>query len=170
MIMLLPKRKNSKDVTYEVNENGCWICTSHYRDKDGYIESTRVINEITYRKLHRAVFAYYHGELSYGYYVLHKCDNPSCINPEHLRAGTHDENMTDRKERNRYIGELSRSNLNNTIVLEIDLLLRESQLTMKEIANQYVTSLGTVADIKKGRRWSHITGRENTTISKEMAK
>lgn len=37
-------------------------------------------------------------------FVLHSCDNPPCVNPEHLRAGTPQDNMNDRKLRGRWLG------------------------------------------------------------------
>jgi hypothetical protein len=53
------------------------------------------------RLTHRMVYTYTIGEIPEAMYVLHSCDNPPCCNPEHLRVGTHDENMLDRQRRNR---------------------------------------------------------------------
>jgi hypothetical protein len=50
---------------------------------------------------HRLVWALSNGRIPEGLFVLHNCDNPSCINAAHLRVGTHDENMKEcvRKKR-----------------------------------------------------------------------
>lgn len=39
-----------------------------------------------------------------GLFIIHSCDNPPCINPFHLRLGTHDDNMSDMKRRGRANG------------------------------------------------------------------
>ena len=39
-----------------------------------------------------------------GKIILHSCDNPSCVNPNHLRVGTWGENMQDRSDRMRNVG------------------------------------------------------------------
>jgi hypothetical protein len=42
-----------------------------------------------------------HGEIPDGMFLLHQCDNKICVNPEHLKPGTHAENMAEMKERGR---------------------------------------------------------------------
>lgn len=46
-------------------------------------------------KAHRAAWSAFVGEIPDGVHVLHRCDNPACINPEHLFLGTHTDNMRD---------------------------------------------------------------------------
>jgi hypothetical protein len=50
---------------------------------------------------HRIAYELAKGPIQPGLFILHTCDNPPCCNPAHLRAGTHDENMSDMRERSR---------------------------------------------------------------------
>ena len=49
----------------------------------------------------RVAFFLTHGAIPQNLFVLHHCDKPLCVNPEHLYAGTHKENMNDRDKRGR---------------------------------------------------------------------
>lgn len=77
--------------------DGCWIWTA-YRDDKGY-------GCFGFRgkvwKAHRVAYELATGPIPTGAHILHSCDNPSCVNPEHLRAGTHADNMRDKVARGR---------------------------------------------------------------------
>lgn len=83
--------------------------------------------------------------------VRHLCDTAQCCNPEHLFFGTSQQNAIDAIPHNR-----SRK-LTVDQVKEIKLLLREGQMTNKEIASHYLISDSIISNIKTGRKWSHIT-------------
>jgi HNH endonuclease len=53
------------------------------------------------RRAHRVAYERAHGPVPDGMLVLHTCDNPPCVNPDHLYAGTHADNMRDRMVRSR---------------------------------------------------------------------
>lgn len=68
--------------------NGCW-CWIGCRNNDGY-ESFRLEGKTIL--CHRWIYEYFNESLN-DYYCMHKCNNPSCVNPEHLEKGTQFDNM-----------------------------------------------------------------------------
>ncbi|HET8686353.1 MAG TPA: HNH endonuclease signature motif containing protein, partial [Methanosarcina sp.] len=83
-----------------VESTGCFKYLGA-KDKDGY--GYFKLNGKTY-KAHRIAIQLHTGVDPKGHLVLHHCDNPSCVNPDHLYLGTPKQNMQDRKDRNRNAG------------------------------------------------------------------
>jgi hypothetical protein len=81
-------------------EGDCLVFTGRIKDGYGLTSETRD-GVRRFPRAHRVVYESTVGELPVGMYVLHSCDNRACCNPEHLRLGTHEENMRDRAERAR---------------------------------------------------------------------
>lgn len=87
-------------------ETQCWIWTA-YRDADGY-GRFRIDGQTL--RAHRLSFEIKNGPISKGSVVRHGCDNPSCVNPEHLRSGSNLDNIMDGIQRGRFChGERHRS-------------------------------------------------------------
>lgn len=80
--------------------SGCWLWLKA-KHPDGY-------GSITYKKkptkAHRVSYLEFIGPIPDGFFVLHSCDTPSCINPNHLRIGTASDNMKDMVKRGRKLG------------------------------------------------------------------
>ena len=92
-------RPSSEEMFWDkVNKtSGCWIWKG-YITKGGY--GTLTVNSIT-TFAHRFSWELHSGLIPFGFYILHNCDNPSCVNPNHLYLGTQADNLADMVQRNR---------------------------------------------------------------------
>lgn len=77
----------------------CWNWTGHISER-GY---GRILNPPTGRliKVHRLAWALLRGKPPNGTETRHLCGNKICVNPRHMRQGTHQENMQDRDDQGR---------------------------------------------------------------------
>lgn len=153
----MPARKK---IEWVVDENGCHNCISHYKDKDGY-PKMRPKNK-NQSAIHRVVYAthFLNGEeIPKGMVVRHKCDNRSCINPEHLELGFPKDNTRDMIERGRqpcFVGEKnSQAVLTEEMVKKIFL----SKGSCREIAERFGLKRQTVSAIVHKYNWRHITDK-----------
>lgn len=152
--------KQSKNFWNKIDKSlhGCWNWIGSKNNGYG-------IFKLNYKKTyaHRLSFELNIGNIPADLQVLHKCDNPSCVNPNHLFLGTHQENMKDRNSKGRTstvprnCGELCwSSKLTENQIIEIKLLLDEGILNCKQIAGQFNTSRQNISHIKNKRRWKHL--------------
>ncbi len=108
---------------------------------------------------HRVAYRLAHGGIPAGYFICHRCDNPRCVNPSHLFAGTHADNMADMvaKGRNappRLSGEHHGcAKLNRTQVAEIRSRYASGGVTYRSLAADYGVSNTNIRQIVIGRKW-----------------
>lgn len=81
-----------------VTPSGCWEWQKG-KTPNGYGNIS--IGRQRQAYAHRVSYFVFNGPISEGLLVRHKCDNPSCVNPEHLELGTQVDNMQDCKKRGR---------------------------------------------------------------------
>ena len=144
-----------------ISSDDCWIWRWSYT-KRGYGRANYKGAEIY---AHRLSFLMFKGEIPPGMFVCHKCDTPLCVNPDHLFIGTPKENSEDRDRKGRariVIGKRSkgsesvRAKLKESDVIEIRSLYGTTNLTHKEIAQQFGVAMQTVSSILSRRTWGHI--------------
>ena len=128
------------------SDSECWIWKGR-KDKDGY--GNIKVGKKT-KRAHRASYKLNIGKIPKGKMILHSCNNPSCVNPKHLRPGTQHDNMKDRKDAgNQSIGENHPNcKFSDKIVEEI----RVFNGTRKEISKIFNMSESQVGNIKRGEQ------------------
>jgi hypothetical protein len=106
---------------------------------------------------HRVAYELYIGPIPEGLCVCHRCDHPSCVNPEHLFVGSHKDNMDDRDRKCRSKGAIGSRNTKAKLTAEQVLVIRaDSRLPYRIIGNDYGISPAQVCSIKKKRTWAHL--------------
>lgn len=109
---------------------------------------------------HKLSYAAHKGEIPEGKLVLHKCDNPSCVNPDHLYLGTYLDNQNDKRIRNHCKGE--KLTEDQVIKIKKELLLHEKQksrkgkYSMHQIGKRYGVSATMIKQIKDGISWNWV--------------
>lgn len=132
-------------------DDGCWRWVGHARP-DGY---GLIWKDGRAQRANRVSFELFNGPLEPGQVVCHRCDNPSCVNPDHLFSGTRLENNRDAVIKDRHPrGERNgQSRLSVDDVLAIRSMRGTPQAT---IARQFKIHQSTVSDIWTGRRWKYL--------------
>ena len=140
------------DVIKSFNEKiritpGCWLWLGG-KAKDGY-----GLMKIKQKSIpaHRVSYVLHKGKIPKGMFVLHSCDNPSCVNPDHLSVGTHKQNMLEARLRGRI-----KSKLTAEEVSQIRDLLSCEIFSQTVIAKFYEVTQANVRAIANGKTWKHV--------------
>lgn len=130
--------------------SGCWLWLTHCCSK-GY-------GQFGWRGrfllAHRVAWEVAKGPIPAGMHVLHNCDVPACVNPAHLRLGTHQENMRDKTLRLRqprglrtWNGKLSEDDIR---------AIRVDRRVRRVIAAQYGVATSLITDIINRKRRAYV--------------
>lgn len=137
----------------------CWNWTGATH-KFGYGEFA-YMNE--WYRTHRFSYKLHFGDIPPNSHVLHRCDNPRCVNPDHLFLGSHTDNMRDMKLKGRahkttsYFGERHhKSKLSAADVIAIRKKLKNGT-AIRALAREYCVNQGSIQGIDRGKNWKQLT-------------
>lgn len=107
---------------------------------------------------HRGAWRLMKGPIPKGLFVLHRCDNPACVNPTHLFLGTQADNISDMwgKGRARPKAQHGEDHGNSKLTADLIRDIRASKESGVELARRLSLSPTTICDVRKRRSWKHI--------------
>lgn len=104
-------------------------------------------------RAHRRAWILAHGPIPDGLIVMHLCDNRGCVNVDHLRLGTHAENMADMKAKGRARAGYGNRKLTDAQVAEIRSRLTGRYGECSALGREFGVSHRTIGLIRDGRIW-----------------
>lgn len=106
----------------------------------------------------RIAWQIFYGEIPPHMEICHKCDNTSCVNPNHLFLGTHQDNENDKRDKGRTIkgSKHGRAKLTEKDVLVIRGLYEKGNILQNELAQMFNVSIATISLIINSKHWKHI--------------
>lgn len=134
--------------------DGCWIWTAH-RSRTGY---GKFLLDGKATTATRFCWELHNGGIPAGLFVLHKCDNPPCVNPTHLFLGSLSDNMQDSSRKGRIVnGEHHHSaKLTPTIVRSIRKAFRPGKTNIAALARHHGISTTAMYRVIIKRTWKHV--------------
>lgn len=138
-----------------IPEGGCWIFDGSEKNKYGHIGFKLGARKTPTLFAHRYSWEIYVGPIPQGLFVLHRCDNPACVNPHHLFLGTAADNSDDKVSKGRQAKGvmLPVAKINDQIARTIKTMSDKSTAAIGEM---FGISRQSVADIRYGRTWKHV--------------
>ena len=157
-------------------DDECFIWPMSKNKVSGYGQfNTYDGNKVITSYAHRMSYEAFFGHLPEGAFVLHKCDNPSCINPNHLFLGSQSDNMVDMttkgrhckytgwvdKEKNpqtKYPERRPKGQSHGAAKLSDDDVrkIRSSTLSHAALAREFCVSDTAISLIRKNKTWRHL--------------
>lgn len=143
--------------------DGCWLWIGS-RDTNGY-GRIGTGGKTGLASAHRVSYELTNGQIPDGLHVLHSCDNPSCVRPDHLSLGTHTDNMRDMWAKQRgscgVAGRKGSNNPKSKLTEELVTDIRKmaaSGIKNTEIAELFGVTRQAICYAVRRETWKHIGG------------
>jgi len=129
--------------------SGCWLWLRAQNGAGyGTFHHTRGRKNSKSTLAHRFAYQRAKGSIPLGAHVLHRCDNPICVNPEHLFVGTARDNLEDMAKKGRASGQ--------KLALADVQAIREDTRSLKAVAADYGVSISLISKIRHRAVWEHL--------------
>lgn len=140
-----------------ITPSGCWEVTKSLAK--GY-PMIKVMGKQW--RCSRFYYTYVHGPIPEGMFVCHTCDNPLCVNPEHLFLGTPRDNHQDMVSKGRLKPPKGETHWSTDLTVEDVVRIREAyaqgNVTQYELADKYNVTVGAINCMVLGLTWKDVGG------------
>lgn len=143
--------KEHFDKKYRVTP-GCWIWVAGINSR-GY---GQFYDGKTRHRAHRFSWEFHFGPIPKEMCVCHRCDNPLCVNPDHLFLGTQQENTADRTRKNRTARIFGEQNASSILTEEEVLKIHQMTESHARVAALFGVKRYTIYSIRRGLSWPHL--------------
>lgn len=135
-----------------VSDKGCWLWKG---SKNNWGYGRTITPQSPERGAHRVSWDLHNGPIPEGSNVLHKCDTPACVNPDHLYLGSLKDNVQDAMERGRHVALAGEKNGTAKLTREAVEIIRTNpdNLTVSELARRFGVSRRAVRFAREGTTW-----------------
>ncbi len=141
----------------KASDSGCWVWQRSRSVRGGY----PALRWAGIYPGHRVSYTIFVGLIPDGLHVLHRCDNPPCVNPEHLFVGTNADNIADKTAKGRNVGFVAGrvgrrgASAPNAKLTDAEVVyIRASTERGVDLARRFGVAQQTICNIRKGRRWA----------------
>lgn len=132
--------------------DGCWLWTGP-TDRRGYGDHRIGGRHV---RAHRVAYEIANREAPGALLVCHACDNPTCVNPDHLFLGSHADNNADCIRKGRARPAKGEAHGKHRLTVELVREFRSSPLSNRALARLHGVSNTTVMRARNGQHWGHV--------------
>lgn len=135
--------------------DACWVWTAN-KLPSGY--GVIGLGKLGRRQVlaHRVSYELHYGPIAPRMFVLHSCDNPSCVNPAHLRQGTPQDNMLDMIAKGRKVVPFGSDHFCARLDAEKVREIRTSTETNVALAERFGVNPSAISNVRNGVTWKHV--------------
>jgi HNH endonuclease len=139
-------------------EAGCWEWTA-FKNKLGYGQISMGRRGEGRSLAHRVSYSIYKESIPAGMLICHACDNPGCVNPDHLFMGSQSDNMRDCSNKgrvNKSIKLLGEKHARSKLSEDDVRLIRSTKGRTTELSKQLGITTANIKYIRRGETWRHV--------------
>jgi hypothetical protein len=150
------RQANFDDLWIGEPNSGCWLWVGSVNFDSRGDRYGRRVHEGRFWRAHRLSFVLHRGPIPDGLWVLHRCDTPLCVNPQHLFLGTVTDNNADMTQKGRRRSAEGEAAGNSKLTAEQVVEIRTSPGSHANIAARFGVSPTTIGRIQNGEGWRSV--------------